>query len=66
MITLANVERKGKGWAGAVTHCRKGHELSEANVGLWNGYRQCRTCANQRKREQYERNKQRRNAWAGW
>jgi hypothetical protein len=26
------------------THCRHGHEFTPANIYLWRGHRECRTC----------------------
>lgn len=43
---LANPQlRKGAGWRGAVTHCRKGHPYTPENTCRNEyGCRECRTC----------------------
>jgi len=45
---LQNPElRKGAGWRGAVTHCRKGHPYTRENTMITHcGTRTCRTCFN--------------------
>lgn len=35
---------RGHGWKGDFTHCPNGHPYSGANLYLFRGYRQCRTC----------------------
>ncbi len=39
------------------THCRRNHELTEANTYRWRGRRICRTCQRIRDRKAYLRNK---------
>lgn len=64
MITLdtlrANPQlRKGAGWRGVVTHCKRGHAYTRENtlIGM-EGTRACRTCYNaaqvRRRRERRE------------
>lgn len=59
---LANPQlRKGAGWRGAVTHCRRGHEYTEANTILDDfENRQCRACKNEAQLDRYH---QMRAAW---
>lgn len=39
--------RKGAGWKGAVTHCKRGHEYTEANTYRNEiGHRECKACRN--------------------
>jgi hypothetical protein len=37
------------------THCPVGHEYSSENTVWWNGWRKCRTCDRNRRRESYRR-----------
>ena len=52
MITLDTLQqnpelRKGAGWRGVVTHCRKGHPYTRENTVITHGgTRTCRTCHN--------------------
>lgn len=44
-VTSAENIRRGVSFNGSKTHCKRGHEFTEANTGYQNGgYRYCRTC----------------------
>lgn len=57
------MQRKGRGWNAAKTHCKRGHEFAPENIvwiplnGKKLGARGCRKCRNMLARERWERNK---------
>ena len=61
VVTLAENKRRGESGPAQnarKTHCPQGHPYDEANTYRYNGWRQCRTCCLDRRREATRRRRQ--------
>lgn len=61
-VTRKENLRRGINWKRELTHCKRGHELSEENTYLYGGNRRdCRTCRSERGRARRRRDKRKAN-----